>query len=238
MKLGELKSKILTILSESYISNDKKEIKKILNLLENDEDIKNLYIFYEEFENNEISTDNEEKYINSIEELLIKENKRIKNNISNINKNLKKVNFEKNDIYECLDILSEETTVFNLSKKLDSKNKLINHLKTKKEKVNESVIYNKNQKLFETMLVNTFNYNFKDQLNDKEIKYLNKITSFTENDFIELKESLNKNIDNLLNESNESSIVDKLQKVKSDVNLMKINKLNYYKLLELKNDLD
>lgn len=238
MKLGELKSKILSVLTESYISNNKNKINKIINLLESNEDLKKLYLFYEEFENNEIKCDDEEKYVNLIENLLINENQKLKKQILSINKELNDTNFEKNEIYECLDILSEKTTVYNLSNKIESRKKLINHLKNKKEEVNENKIFHKNHKLFETILVKTFKNEFYDNLNENEKLKLDSILKFNENDFNQLKESISNKINNLLTESNDRELKEKLFTVKTDLNQMKINKLNYYKLTELKKDLD
>ena len=49
---------------------------------------------------------------------------------------------------------------------------------------------------------------------------------------------LNKKIENLLNESSESSLVEKLNDVRKQVNESEVSKYNYYKLSELKNNFD
>jgi hypothetical protein len=52
-----------------------------------------------------------------------------------------------------------------------------------------------------------------------------------------LKESLNTKIDSLLTES-DSELHDKLTNVKNDVNESVVSKYNYFRLTELKNNLD
>jgi hypothetical protein len=52
-----------------------------------------------------------------------------------------------------------------------------------------------------------------------------------------LKESLNTKIDSLLTES-DNELRDKLTNVKNDVNESVVSKYNYFRLTELKNNLD
>ena len=50
-KFGDIKSKMLTKLTESYSKKDKQEMKSIINFIKENKDFKELYLFYEEIEN-------------------------------------------------------------------------------------------------------------------------------------------------------------------------------------------
>ena len=48
---GSIKSKVLKKLTESYISDDKSVIKEIVNIIKEDKEFKDIYLFYEDIEN-------------------------------------------------------------------------------------------------------------------------------------------------------------------------------------------
>ena len=48
---GELKTKLLTKLTESYTSNNKGEIKDLVNKLKSNKSLSEMYVFYENIEN-------------------------------------------------------------------------------------------------------------------------------------------------------------------------------------------
>ena len=50
-KFGILKTKILKKLTESYSTQNKKEVKDILSTIKENKDFKEMYLFYEEIEN-------------------------------------------------------------------------------------------------------------------------------------------------------------------------------------------
>jgi hypothetical protein len=52
-----------------------------------------------------------------------------------------------------------------------------------------------------------------------------------------LKFELNSKIENILNESNDNSLIEKLSNVKKQINEKELSKYNYFKLLELKEGL-
>jgi hypothetical protein len=52
-----------------------------------------------------------------------------------------------------------------------------------------------------------------------------------------VRTELNSKIENLLGESTDNEMVEKLKRVKTDVNESEITRYNYYKLTELKNGL-
>ncbi len=54
----------------------------------------------------------------------------------------------------------------------------------------------------------------------------------------ELKEGINNKIEGLLVESNDKEMNEKLNRVKQEVNTKEISRLNYFRLIELKNGLD
>ena len=57
------------------------------------------------------------------------------------------------------------------------------------------------------------------------------------NEVNSLKVELNGKIENILNESNDSSLVEKLSNVKKQINETKLSRYNYFKLIELKKGL-
>jgi hypothetical protein len=151
------------------------------------------------------------------------------------------VSIEKNEIYECLDIISEDNTLLNIEKKVESKQKLISHLtKKKSSQVSEST-HTDNQSLLNAVLVNNFNTKFVDFMNEGQKEMFKKIVSMNETELKSemetLKESLNTKIDSLLTES-DSELRDKLTNVKNDVNESAVSKYNYFRLTELMSNLD
>ena len=65
---GELKTKLLTKLTESYTSNNKGEIKDLVNKLKSNKSLSEMYMFYENIENLNISSKDKAKlYVESIE---------------------------------------------------------------------------------------------------------------------------------------------------------------------------
>jgi hypothetical protein len=78
-------------------------------------------------------------------------------------------------------------------------------------------------------------------MNEGQKEMFKKIVSMNETELKSemetLKESLNTKIDSLLTES-DNELRDKLTNVKNDVNESVVSKYNYFRLTELKNNLD
>ena len=241
---GKLKSKLLTKLTESYNSGNKNEIKGLIKKIKSNKNLVEVHNFYEEMENTYFQhIDSAKLYVETLEPHFIDKMKSISGDCKDLNKLLKDVVSESNELYECLDILSEENNIHNISKKIESRKKLIDFLVTEKPKkvVEESSVRIDNDSLLNAVLVNNFNIKFSDFLNESQKESFSKIMSMSNEELINemslVRTELNSKIENLLGESTDDVMVEKLKKVKSDVNESEITKYNYYKLTELKNGL-
>ena len=241
---GKLKSKLLTKLTESYNSGNKNEIKRLIKKIKSNKNLVEVHNFYEEMENTYFQhIDSAKLYVETLEPHFINRMKLISGDCKDLNKLLKDVVSESNELYECLDILSEENNIHNISKKIESRKKLIDFLVTEKPKkvVEESSVRIDNDSLLNAVLVNNFNIKFSDFLNESQKESFSKIMSMSNEELINemslVRTELNSKIENLLGESTDDVMVEKLKKVKSDVNESEITKYNYYKLTELKNGL-
>jgi len=241
---GKLKIKLLTKLTESYASNNKGEIKDLVNKLKSNKSLSEMYMFYENIENLNISSKDKAKlYVESIEPILVEKTKSLKKEIKEFDKSIKGVVAESNLLYNDLDILSEETNMHNIASKIDARENLIFHLiqEKKKEIFEKPSVQIENHSLLNAVLVNNFNIKYSDFLNEEQKETFNKIVSMTDEELINemnsVKKELNNKLDSLLKESTEDSVVSKLTNVKLEVEKSEISKFNYYKLIELKNGL-
>jgi len=240
---GEFKLKMLTKLTDLYTSKNKVELKNTIKSITSNKTLSEMYTFYENIENlNITSKDKAKLYVESIEPILIEKMKTIKKDLKNFTKNLKEVESEKNSLYENLDILSEENTIHNISKKIDARENLIEHLlKEKKRDEKPSEIQIENHSLLNAVLVNNFNIKYSDFLSEEQKETFNKIVSMPNDELIKetknLKKELSNKIDSLIKESSEDTLKDKLKNVMSEINKSDTTKFDYYKLIELKNGL-
>lgn len=243
-KLGEVKSKLLGKITESYDSKNKKEIREIIKKLQSNKNMVEMYIFYEDVENMTFPTKEKAKlFIESLEPQLIEKTKLLKNELKEFDKILKDVVYEENKLYSDLDILSEENTINNISKKINSRENLLNHLLSEKKEsiIQTPTVQIENHSLLNAVLVNNFNIKYSDFLNEEQKEIFNKIVSMSNEELIsemvDLKKDLNEKLDTLLKESTDDNVINKLNSVKSEVTNSENNKYQYYKLLELKNGL-
>ena len=240
---GEFKLKMLTKLTDLYTSKNKVELKNTIKSITSNKTLSEMYTFYENIENlNITSKDKAKLYVESIEPILIEKMKTVKKDLKNFTKELKDIESEKNSLYENLDILSEETTIHNISKKIDARENLIEHLlKEKKQDENPSEIQIENHTLLNAVLVNNFNIKYSDFLSEEQKETFNKIVSMPNDELIKetknLKKELSNKIDSLIKESSEDTLKDKLKNVMSEINKSDTTKFDYYKLIELKNGL-
>lgn len=241
---GELKTKLLTKLTESYTSKNKNEVKDLVKKLKSNKSLSEMYMFYENIENLNIpSKDKAKLYVESIEPILIEKMKSLKKEMKDFGKALKDVVVESNSLYNDLDILSEETNMHNVASKIDARENLMSHLMTEKKiDVSEKPsVQIENHSLLNAVLVNNFNIKYADFLNEEQKETFNKIVSMSNEDLISevksIKKELNDKLDNLLKESTEDSVIGKLKNVKSEVDKSDFSRYNYYKLIELKNGL-
>jgi hypothetical protein len=241
---GELKSKMLTKLTESYNSGNKNELKDLIKKLKSNKNLVEMHNFYEEMESMYFSNKETAKlYVETLEPHFIEKMKTLSSDLKGMSKSLKDVVSESNEVYGYLDILSEENNLHNISKKIDAREKFINFLTTKKtvKKEEEPTVKFENHTLLNTVLVNNFNTKYTDFLNEEQKSTFSKIVSMTESELVtetqKIKSEINQKIDSLLNESTDSVMNEKLNRVKEDLNESETTKLSYFKMTELKKGL-
>jgi hypothetical protein len=246
-KFGVIKTKMLTKLTESYSKKNKKEVKDILNTIKENKAFKEMYLFYEEIENKYIEDKETAKlYVEGLNTYFGQP----MGNWNDLNvfceslhSKLGDIEIETNELYESLDILSEKDSLSNIEKKVIAKNKLVNHLTTKKEiQESKGSALVPNETLLQAVLANNFNVLYSNTLSESQKEELKTILSITHDDLIiksnELQESIINQVSTLLNESNDTELTTKLNKVKDEVSKMTTSKYNYYRLTELKNGLN
>lgn len=241
---GKIKSKILHKLGESYISGNKTEMKSILKTIKENKDFKEMYLFYEEIENLELTDQNSAQlYVETVEPLLIDKAQSIRTICEELSKTIGEIEFEKNDLYECLDTLSQKSNLNNLDQKVLAKKKIIEYLKTKKQlKESEAKTYTSNENLLHAVLANNFNVLYNNTLDKESKDKLKNILSIKEDELNakvkELSENIINKVNSLINESSENELTEKLEKVKKEINGMSPTKYNYYRLTQLENGLN
>jgi len=246
-KFGIIKTKMLNKLTESYANENKNEIKSILKEIKENKEFKEMYLFYEEIENKYFEDKEIAKlYVEGLSTYFGQP----MGNWNNLNmfceslhNKLGDVEIETNELYESLDMLSEKDSLSNIEKKVIAKNKLVEHLTTKKEIIeSKETTLVPNETLLNAVLANNFNALYSNTLSESQKEELKNILSISYDDLItksnELAESVLSKVESLLIESNDSELKIKLDNVKKEVNGMSPSKYNYYRLTELKNGLN
>mgnify|MGYP003330375943 CR=1 FL=1 len=248
-KFGQIKSKLLVKLTESYSNQNKNEMKDILKLIKENKKFKEMYLFYEEIENKYIEDRETAKlYVEGVETMMTHPSLGIdKTDLSvfceTLNEKLGDVKIENNELYECLDVISQKNTLSNIEEKVVAKKKLVEHLTKKKEtKVKEDTKVITNESLLHTILASNFNVLYSNMLNEEQQKELKNILDMSYSDVLEktseLREGVLNQVNSLLTESTDSEIKSKLENVKKEIIEMLPSKYNYYRLTELKNGLN
>ena len=246
-KFGELKTKMLTKLTESYTKENKTEVKDILKTIKENKDFKEMYLFYEEIENKYIEDKETAKlYVEGLNTYFSQP----MGNWNNLNvfceslhNKLGNIEIETNELYESLDMLSEKDSLSNIEKKVIAKKKLVEHLTTKK-KITESkdTTLVPNETLLNAVLTNNFNVLYSNTLSESEKEELKNILSISYDDLIvksnELHESILEKVSTLITESKDSDLTNRLKAVRDEVSQMSPSRYNYYRLTELKNGLN
>jgi len=244
-KFGILKTKLLNKLTESYAKENKAEIKNILNTIKENKDFKEMYLFYEEIENKYIEDKETAKlYVEGLSTML---NKGQKDELTmfceSLNKKLNNNEVATNDLYEALDVLSENDKLSNIESKVKAKKMLVEHLTTQKEiaKAELAPIVT-NESLLNAILANNFNVLYTNTLNEEQKGELKNILELSNEEIItktsELKESILNQVQTLMTESPDLDLKNKLDNVKKEVNEITPSRYNYYRLNELKNGLN
>ena len=243
-KFGQIKSKLLSKLTESYKKEDKNEIKNILSFLKENKEITELYLLYESIEN-KYFTDKETAnyYVEELSKSLKGKTKSISDKLKKLDESIGDVETKYLEVYNHVDTLLEEDCLLNIETKVVSKKELVNYLTTKKE-VNESIqtSYSENEKLLHSVLANNFNVLYGNTLNEEQKNELKNIISLNDEEVQvktkELKENILNKVNTLISESSDDDLKNKLNKVLDEVNSTTPSKYNFYKLKELENGLN
>ena len=242
-KFGTLKEKILVHITEAYSNKDTDSVKTILNKIK-DKDFKEVYLFYENFENKVISDESiVDLYINESETLLkekLKTIREVQSELENLLKDVELVN--ENKIYSLLDNLTESTNLNNVEEKIKTKSEIKKHLLTNKNTVTESSsVFVSNENLLLAVLTNDFNNKYTDFLSEDEKKTFKEIVNLSEDEldgkFVELKEGVITKLDSLI--SGDPEVDNKINETKDKImnENFKSNKINYLTILDLNNSL-
>ena len=241
-KFGEIKSKLLKKLNESYSENKRDDMKGILKSITKNKDFKEMYLFYEDVESKYLrDTDLANQYVQKVYHMLREQSKKLSEFNKELDERLGNVDVEVNNVYKILDILSESESLHNIDKIFIAMDELVQHLRTPKTTIEESTTVVKNENLLNAVLTNNFNVLFNESLDKQQKKELLNILSLSNdeltNRFTNLKESIESTIENLITEDTNTDLKDKLTKVLEETSLMDVNKYNYYKLTQLKDGL-
>jgi hypothetical protein len=243
-KFGQIKSKLLSKLTESYKKEDKNEMKNILSFLKENKEITELYLLYENIENKYFQ-DKEiaNYYVEELSKSLNGKVKSLSNTLKKLDESIGLVETNYVAVYDYVDCLLEEDNLLNIDTKVRSKMDLVDYVTTKKEIAESNqVSYSENQKLLYAVLANNFNVLYSNTLNEEQKNELKSIVSLTDDEVQtktkELKESILNKVNNLISESTDTDLRDKLNKVVSEVNTTTPSKYNFYKLKELENGLN
>ena len=243
-KFGQIKSKLLSKLTESYKKEDKNEMKNILSFLKENKEITELYLLYENIENKYFQ-DKEiaNYYVEELSKSLKGKSKSLSDKLKKLNESIGNIETKYLSVYDHIDSLLEEDSLLNIESKVVSKKELVNYLTTKKE-VNESkeTSYSENEKLLHSVLANNFNVLYSNTLNEEQKNELKNIISLNDEEVQvktkELKENILNKVKNLISESSDDDLKNKLNKVVDEVNSTTPSKYNFYKLKELENGLN
>lgn len=238
-KFGIIKSKVLSKLTEAYASGDKKTIKKLINLLKENKDFKDLYLLYEDIENKYFADkETAEFYVAELGRSLNGKIKLVSETLNKLEEVAGNVESKCFATYDGLDYLLQEDNLSNIEFKVKAKIDLIKHLTTKKNVTESSITsFSANERLLYSVLANNFNVLHENILskNDKEEfrKFMAMSDDELNNKTNELKEAILNKINGLLNESSDSELTSKLEKVKEEVNNTNTSRYNLFKLIEL-----
>lgn len=242
-KFGQVKSKLVSKLTDLYTKENKEDIKNILSLIKENKNFVETYLLYEEIENKYFSDEQVARfYVEELSKSLNGKSKELKKQIQKIDKSIGLIETKYIPVYDYLDSLLENDSLLNIEKKVRSKIDLVNYLTTKKEIVeSKETIFTDNQKLLYSVLANNFNVLYSNSLNEEQKEKLKSILSLSDEDLKnqtkELKESITNQVDKILSESSENELKDKLKEVKKEVQKTEPTRYGLFKLKELQNGL-
>lgn len=237
---GLIKTKILNDITESYINNKKGDVKKLIKLIKENKDVNQLYVLYEDVENKYIQNEEVAKiYVDELSDFLSGKKKIV-------TKEFKKLLESKDeiivpDVYNYLDILSEDNSVFNIEKKIEAKIGLKNYLLKEKKSKESDGVFTENYKLLNVVLTNDFNNEFNDSLNEEEKELFKSILKMSNDELINevntLKTDIENKIESLIKENDDAELKEKLEETKNVVKESNYSKYDFIKLNNLKKQL-
>lgn len=242
-KFGHIKSKIETLMIESYgkssFKNHMKSFKK--NILENKKIAEAYYLYDELSKTKGISKDIVDDYINesieTIKNIVSSETNKIKEINMWISENVTK---EVENNYSDIDLVVYNTTVKNLEKVLESKNRIKKLISQKsiEKTVTESVNIPLSSML--KIATNTFNKEF-GNISEQDKQELKNLLSLNKSQLLEeIKKSKSVVLDKLqtkLNESTDEELSQKVEMTIEKINESEISLVSLYKLRQLEQGL-
>jgi len=244
--IGNIKTKLLGKLITAYSNDQKSEIKDIINLIKENKEFVELYLFYEEIEKKHIE-DREvaKEYIDEITPILKERAEKVSQFCDILNKKIGSVLDESVaiadvnvPIYADLDVLLETDNLSNIDKKLVAKKNILKHLLTEKENdVTENPTLVQNENLYHALLVGNFNLIFENELTEDEKKELKEFIVISDQEINtrtqSIKEEILSKVSTLLTEDADSTLQKKLDDVKNEVSTLTPTKYNLYRLVQL-----
>lgn len=238
-KFGTTKCKVLSKLTEAYVSGDKKTVKDIISLIKENKEFKELYLLYEDIENKYFADkETAESYVIELGRSLNGKITKVTETLNKLEEMIGNVETKYISTYDNLDSLLQEDNLLNIETKVRAKIDLFKHLVQKKTITeSKSVNFSTNEKLLYSVLANNFNVLYENILSEKDKEDFKNIMNLSDDDIKlktkELKESILTKIDSLLKESSEEELINKLNSAKQKVNETNESRYNYFKLVEL-----
>lgn len=238
MKFGILKSKVDKRLLESYSNQTlQKELKTFKKLVLENSNISKLFYLYDELRTNQgLNESVLDDYINECSKIYETTINKIKpQSIEKIKSWVK--NIESKNDYEDIDNLFSKN-VLTIETKIKSKNLIKESLKKKPVDKKEPI------KIPLSSMVNVANNtikNYIENLNESEQKELIKFLKLDDKELEVKFETLKENVVNKLNvikeSEKDSDVISKIEETIKTVNSEKYDKLNYFKLSDLNDNL-
>lgn len=238
MKFGIIKSKIEKVLLESYSNNTfKDEIKNFNNLVLSNKNLTNLYYLYDELNTNKgLNESIANDYINESIKLYENSLNKIKeSDLKKINVWISKVKTE--NLYEHIDDIFN-VNVLNIESNIKSKKIVIESLKKSPTKQQETV----NIPISSMVKVaNNTITDFINNLNESEQEELSKLLSEDDKNlkvkYEVIKESVVSKLEKMKVVESDKGLQSRIDETLVKISSEKYNKLNYFKLRDLDNNL-
>jgi len=239
MKFGILKTKIENVLLESYKNDSfKQELKTFKKLVLENKNINRLYYIYDDLSTNKgLSNEVANDYINEMVTLYENTvNKIIPSDLKKVTDWANNSSVVENN-YEVIDNLLSNK-VLNLESKIKSK-KIISETITKTPVIEKEVV----KVPLSTMvtMANKTISNYIDNLNESEKKEFNELLSVDDSElepkYSTIKENVVEKLETMYNQNSEKSTRQAITETIEKISTEKYDKLNYYKLKNLHDNL-